>query len=92
MSILDKRSGIDPGPWLKEKTLACLREVAELVDVANVEDAMVVQNDDSALVEVNLRLPIDDSNRDVATILAPAAESWLRQRVAGLGGGDRSAS
>jgi hypothetical protein len=38
MSIFDKRSEFDPGPWLREKTLACLREVAQLVDLANEPD------------------------------------------------------
>jgi hypothetical protein len=38
MSIFDKRAGWDPGPWLREKTLASLREVAKLVDVANEAD------------------------------------------------------
>lgn len=38
MSIFDKRAGFDPEPWLREKTLACLRDVAELVDLANEPD------------------------------------------------------
>jgi len=38
MSIFDKKSGFDPRPWLKEKTLACLRDAAELVDLANESD------------------------------------------------------
>jgi hypothetical protein len=59
---------------------------------AFIEEAKVVQNDDSALVEVKLRLTLDESDRDVATILSPAAESWLRQHVGGLGGGDSAAS
>lgn len=59
---------------------------------AFIEEAKVVQAEDAALIEVKLRLPLDESDRDVATILAPAAESWLRQHVGGLGGGDTSAS
>jgi hypothetical protein len=38
MSIFDKRAGFDPGPWLREKTASCLREVAQLVDLANEPD------------------------------------------------------
>ena len=38
MSIFDKKSGFDPRPWLKEKTLAALRDAAELVDLANKSD------------------------------------------------------
>jgi hypothetical protein len=38
MSIFDKKSGFDPRPWLKEKTLDCLRDAAELVDLANESD------------------------------------------------------
>ena len=38
MSIFDKQSDYDPNPWLKEKTLACLQEVASLVDLANEAD------------------------------------------------------
>jgi hypothetical protein len=59
---------------------------------AFIEEAKGVQNQEGALVEVKLRLPVDESDRDIENILAPAAESWLRQQVAGLGGGDRSAS
>jgi hypothetical protein len=38
MSIFDKKSGVDPRPWLEEKALACLRDAAELVDLANESD------------------------------------------------------
>jgi len=55
MSLFDKKAGFDPSPWLKEKTLACLREVAGLVDLANEADttpwyARRLQRSTSALV------------------------------------------
>ncbi|HEY3351714.1 MAG TPA: hypothetical protein VGQ83_00570 [Polyangia bacterium] len=38
MSIFDPKAGMNPLPWLQEKTLAALEEAARLVDLANEPD------------------------------------------------------
>ncbi len=38
MSIFDKTSGFDPGPWLREKTLMSLQTAVQLIDLANEPD------------------------------------------------------
>jgi len=52
---------------------------------AFIEEVAVVGGHDSPALDVKLRLPIDESDSDVQSILASAAESWLRRHVAGLG-------
>jgi hypothetical protein len=53
---------------------------------AFIEEATVLRRDDEARVEVKLRYPLDESDRDIEGVLAPAAEAWFRQRIASVVG------
>ena len=68
-------------------SLRCWLQEAVGAKRAFIEGAKLAGDEAPALLEVQLRVPADESDRDIEEILAPAADAWLRQHLAGLGGG-----
>ena len=82
-------------PALSEEDRASLRQWLQAAVGAKrafLEEAKLAGEGDATVLEVKLRVPADESDRDIEEILAPAADAWLRQHLAGLGGGATSAS
>lgn len=60
---------------------------------ALIEKAAVVHRGGEALVEVRLRYPMDDDERDIEGVLELAAEAWLREHLAAaMGDGGETVS
>ncbi len=59
---------------------------------AFIEETKLVGDGAAGILEVKLRVPLEESDDEIRILLAPAADAWFRKHVAGLHGDDRSAS
>lgn len=91
LSLPMSRSG---WPGLTDEDCQSLRQWLEEAvggERAFIEETKLRGQQEVGIVEVKLRVLRDESDEEIAGVLAPAADAWLRKHVAGLHAGDLSA-